>query len=139
VSFTIPAPDYYGVAVWKRGSADLPLAGTYRLILESGLVGVEDLAVVPAATRLVGAHPNPFNPRTTVAFELSTPGPARLAIHDLAGARVRTLVDDTRPAGRQEVVWDGTDDTGRHLASGVYMVRLVAGPVHDVKKVVLVQ
>ncbi len=139
VSFTIPAPDYYGVAVWKRGSADLPLAGTYRLILESGLVGVEDLAVVPAATRLVGAHPNPFNPRTTVAFELAAPGPARLAIHDLAGARVRLLVDDTRPAGRQEVVWDGTDDTGRHVASGVYMVRLVAGPVHDVKKVVLVQ
>ncbi len=139
VAFAIPAQDYYCVAIWKRGSADLPLGGTYRLVLEDDLVGVDDLAVVPAATRLVGAYPNPFNPRTTLAFELAAPGPAQLAIHDLTGARVRLLLDDGRPAGRHEVVWDGTDDNGRRVASGVYMARLVAGAVRDVKKVVLVQ
>jgi len=139
VTFEIAELAYYGVAVWKRGAADLPLEGTYRLILAINPVGVDDGGEVPVATRLIGAFPNPFNPRTTVAFETASAGPVLLAIHDLTGARVRVLATDALPAGRHEASWDGTDERGRRVASGVYVARLVAGPVRDVKKVVMVQ
>ncbi|MBN2169928.1 MAG: T9SS type A sorting domain-containing protein, partial [Candidatus Krumholzibacteriota bacterium] len=78
----------------------------------------------PAALALGQNHPNPFNPRTTISFGLPEAGPATLAIFDVGGRRVRTLVSGELGAGRHHVVWDGRGDTGRSLASGVYFYRL---------------
>ncbi|MEZ4386073.1 MAG: FlgD immunoglobulin-like domain containing protein [Candidatus Krumholzibacteriia bacterium] len=80
--------------------------------------GVSD---VPAATALLGAAPNPFNPRTTVRFALERAGSVRLWVADLRGHRVRTLVDGERPAGTHAAVWEGCDDAGRALGSGTYL------------------
>lgn len=89
---------------------------------------------LPAATRLAGVQPNPFNPSTTVRFELATAGPARVRVYDLSGRLVRTLVDEARPAGAQAVAWDGLDAKGQPAASGVYLVRLEAdGTVTSLK------
>lgn len=77
----------------------------------------------PAAA--LGSHPNPFNPRTILSFANRAAGPTRLTLHDLAGRRVRTLVAGDWPAGEHQVVWDGTDDGGAALPSGVYLARLV--------------
>jgi hypothetical protein len=142
VTFEIPALDYYCVAVWKRSSADLPLAGTYRLILGPDLTGVDDPLAgdgPPVLSRIVGARPNPFNPRTTIDFELASAAEVQLAVYDLTGMRVRTLLAAPLPAGRHESTWDGLDDEGRHVPSGVYLARLRAGGVHDVRKLVLIQ
>lgn len=81
----------------------------------------------PAADRPLLAEPNPFNPRTTIRFDLAATVPARLAIYDLAGRLVRTLVDGALPRGSQRIVWDGMDDAGRSLPSGSYLARLAAG------------
>jgi hypothetical protein len=70
------------------------------------------------------ARPNPFNPATTLAFELGRAQPVELAVHDLRGRRVRRLLADTLPAGPHAVTWNGRDDRGRSLASGVYLLRL---------------
>jgi sugar lactone lactonase YvrE len=71
--------------------------------------------------------PNPFNPRTTIAFTMDRPGPVQLAIHDASGRLVRNLMQgEYRPAGRQEVSWDGRDEGGRPLPSGVFFYRLAA-------------
>jgi hypothetical protein len=137
--FEITEQDYYGVAVWKRGSADLPLEGQYRLVLATGFTDVPPGAGPPAVTRLVGAYPNPFNPRTTVAFELAQQRDVRLAVYDLTGTRIRWLLQEARPAGRHEVVWDGLDGRGRRVASGVYVLRLEAGAIRDLRKVVLLK
>lgn len=75
-------------------------------------------------TRLHGAAPNPFNPRTTIAFDLERPGRARLVVYDLAGRQVRVLADETLGAGRHEFIWDGVDQQGRRVASGVYLYAL---------------
>lgn len=68
--------------------------------------------------------PNPFNPRTTIRFELTRPGSVRLDVFDVAGRLVRQLVDADLGAGRHEVSWDGRDERGHEAASGSYLARL---------------
>jgi hypothetical protein len=77
---------------------------------------------------LVGAAPNPFNPRTEIAFELSVGARVALSVYDAAGRRVRTLVaGEDMGAGRHAVGWDGSGDGERRLPSGSYLSRLEAG------------
>ncbi len=80
---------------------------------------------VPGAGGLVlGNHPNPFNPRTTIFFELPAAGPATLRIYNLAGRVVLERSWEDLPAGRNEFTWNGLDRQGQALASGVYLYRL---------------
>ncbi|MBU0742160.1 C10 family peptidase [bacterium] len=69
--------------------------------------------------------PNPFNPLTAVRFALPRDAQVRAVVYDLAGRRVETLIDAALPAGPQRLVWDGRDSSGRHAASGRYLLRLV--------------
>lgn len=73
------------------------------------------------------ARPNPFNPSTEILYSLGNTGPVRLAIYDVAGKRVRTLVDGTHARGVHAVRWDGCDESGAPVGSGVYLARLVRG------------
>ena len=94
---------------------------------------------VPLVTRLVGNRPNPFNPRTTVAFDLAHSGRVRLDLFDLRGRLVRRFVDGEMAAGRHEVVWDGRDGAGRVAAAGVYLCRLSADGVKQMHKLALIR
>ena len=62
-----------------------------------------------------------FNPQTSLAYEICAPDHVVLAVHDVSGRLVRTLVDGVRPAGRHTVTWDGRNDAGQRVASGVYL------------------
>lgn len=112
--------------------------GVNLLVQPAGAAGTDD-ASLPAATRLVGNSPNPFNPRTTIAFDLARPGPVRLDIYDLRGRLVRRLVDAALPAGRHEAAWDGRDDQGGAAASGLYFCRLHSSGGASVHKMALVR
>lgn len=79
---------------------------------------------VPGVVRIAGIHPNPFNPSATIVFEVAQPGMSVLAVYDLAGRLVRRLEAGPRLAGRYEVTWDGRDDRGRGVSTGVYFCRL---------------
>jgi len=94
---------------------------------------------VPARTRLVGASPNPFNPSTRVDFELEKAGRVELAVFDAAGRRLRTLVDGPLPAGPHTLRWNGRDDVGHRLASGVYLLHFEAAGRSESEKLVLLQ
>ncbi len=98
-----------------------------------------DPSVVPLVNRLHQASPNPFNPRTQIAFDLAKPGQVRLSVYDLRGALVRTLEAGTLPAGRHVRTWDGTNDDGAAVASGTYIVTIDAGDFHDRQKGVLLK
>jgi len=135
----LPAAGWYCVAVWKRTSADLSLAGSYQLRFHAPTDVPGGQETPPARTALVGVYPNPFNPSTRVTFSLAATQAVRLAVYDLQGNRVRTLVDEERPAGRHEAVWDGRDTDGRGVASGVYMARLVSGGVSEMRKMILLK
>ncbi len=96
----------------------------------------------PAArsTRLVGAWPNPFNPSTAISFDLADDGPVRLHVYDLSGRRLRTLLDGTVGAGyNHQVIWDGRDDAGNDLPSGVYFLRLRADSRMESMRLVLLK
>jgi len=81
----------------------------------------------PAVTRLEPASPNPFRQTAALNFSLSQAGSVQLAIYSVNGQRVRTLVDEARPAGEYRQIWDGRDDRGNQVHSGVYYARMVAG------------
>jgi len=82
---------------------------------------------LPERFAVYAAYPNPFNPRTTIRFDLAEAGPVRVAIFDLAGRLVRTLVDENLSAGSRETVWDGRDSWGRNVGSGSYVARVESG------------
>jgi predicted dienelactone hydrolase len=88
---------------------------------------VADGGPAAGALRDVTAAPNPFNPRTVLRFELTAPRPVTLAVYDLRGRRLATLVHGPREAGRHAVTWDGRDAAGRPAAAGTYLYRLRAG------------
>ena len=98
------------------------------------------LADGPAALRV--PWPNPFNPSTRVAYALAAPGEVRLTCFDARGRAVRRLVAGPQAAGEHVVTWSGTDDAGRRLAAGTYLLRLAwrgdAGSVERTAKVVMV-
>ena len=92
----------------------------------------------PEAFALAQNSPNPFNAWTTIAFSLPAPTACRLSILDLQGRRVRYLLPrQALPPGRHRVAWDGTDDTGGEVASGVYLYRLRAGGETHTRRLVL--
>jgi hypothetical protein len=83
-------------------------------------------ALAPERFALTGVSPNPFNPSTTVTFEVARPEPIRLLVHNALGQKVRTLVDAALEPGIHRVAWNGQDDLGREVASGVYLVTMKA-------------
>ncbi len=91
----------------------------------------------PAAARLLPNRPNPFNPETTFAFELAQATDASLVLYDLAGRRVRLLLEGGLAAGRHEISWPGTDDRGTTLPSGAYFLHLRAGDQALARKIIL--
>lgn len=97
------------------------------------------VAAMPERFVLEQNTPNPFNPRTTIRFTIPATGIVNLAIYDVNGRLVRTLVDGTVEAGMHEVVWDARDERGHEVASGVYLYRLTNGRDVSVKRMTLVR
>lgn len=97
-------------------------------------------SALPTAWALRPPYPNPFNPRTTIAFELPEAASVRLAVFDVAGRLVDVLLrDEPHAAGRWEVTWQGRDDRGRGVAAGVYFCRLEAGSFRATTRLLLVK
>ncbi len=91
------------------------------------------------ALRLEAPWPNPANPASTVSFALAQEGWVRLSVHDAKGRWVATLLDEPRGAGRHGIVWRGTDERGRDLPSGLYLLRLEAGGAQVTEKLLLLR
>jgi 5'-nucleotidase len=112
-------------------AADYPEGGEGRIVT-GGTVAIENPGQpadqTPEAVIALGQnYPNPFNPMTTIAFSLDRAEPVQLAVYDLQGRLVRTLVDDVRGSGEHSVVWDGLTGAGVRAASGTYLYRLQTG------------
>ena len=100
------------------------ITGVSRLV--DNPVEVEE-APEPVAFSITGNYPNPFNPETTIQFSLDMESLVSLNIFDVTGQKIKALVADHIPAGSHAVVWDGTDDAGTAVASGIYFCRMQAG------------
>ncbi len=116
-AWTISATDGQEVTPAANGPFDLTIIYTPLLIEEQG--------GLPREFALHPNYPNPFNPSTTIRFDLPEAAEVRLVVYDLMGREVARLVDGQVAAGYQRVVWNGRDASGKNVPSGMYIARLV--------------
>jgi hypothetical protein len=104
-----------------------------------GVVGVDEPTVMPVAYNLAQNYPNPFNPETNIEFSLPKDQDANLVVFNLLGQRVRTLVDGHLGAGNHTAHWDGKNESGGDVPSGIYFYRLYTSEFSQTNKMVLVR
>jgi hypothetical protein len=135
----------YGVYPWGPGGIIYASDSDNGLFLFSvedfagTPTGVGDPPSRPGSARLLGNYPNPFNPSTTIAYEIERTTDITLAIYDTKGSLVRVVARGRTPEGRHEIGWDGVDAGGGRVASGVYFVRLSADGGTDTARLVLLK
>ena len=96
-------------------------------------------AVIPSMFVLRQNYPNPFNPGTSFSYDVPAVVGVRLAIYNMLGQAVRTLVDEIQPAGSYSVTWDGRDAAGRLVGAGVYLYQLSAGEYTEARKMLMLK
>ncbi len=106
------------------------------IVVDTAPVGIEE-APLPTDFVLAQNYPNPFNPSTTIRYALPTPVDVQLSIYNVLGQRVRLALSGRQLAGNHTYLWDGTNDAGRPVASGVYFYRLKAGEYVKTRKMML--
>jgi len=101
-------------------------------------VGDEDQPL-PRTFGLSQNYPNPFNPTTLIKYDLPTRSFVQINVYNLLGQKVKTLVNDTKPAGHYTTTWNGNNEAGREVASGIYFYRLEADETTITKKMILLK
>ena len=131
-------------------TAEAPLPADFR-IAEGVLVDLDgnidevlnveigNLKPMPERFGVSQNAPNPFNPTTTISYQLPDPAHVRMDIYNLLGQRVRTLIDTPMEAGYFSVEWDGKDQVGRQVATGIYLYRLQAGDFSQTLRMMLLK
>jgi len=99
----------------------------------------QDEIITPLSTKLGSNFPNPFNPSTSIYFDLHKPSDVLLEIYNIRGQLISTLADTRYSAGRHTVVWDGLDNNGQKAGSGVYLYKLQTEGYSETKKMIMVK
>jgi hypothetical protein len=96
-------------------------------------------AELPAEYKLNQNYPNPFNLQAIISYQMPEPGFVKIKIYNIRGQAVRTLVDEHRPAGYHCDVWDGKNNAGQEIASGIYTYRMEANGYSATRKMLLIK
>lgn len=110
-----------------------------EIVPQGTAVGVESVNPVPNSCFPSQNYPNPFNPITTITYQLPATSDVELIIYNLLGKKIRTLVLERQPAGGYHIQWNGKNEAGWQVPSGVYMYRLKAGSVIHTHKMILLR
>jgi hypothetical protein len=116
-------------------------------VLDNGMLKLASMYVPPVSVEsiqpstisIIKNYPNPFNPSTSIEFSLPVSGKANLIIYDIMGRNVRKLLSGQVSAGTRTVLWDGRDDSGKAVSSGVYFARLTMGKNVAVRKMLMMK
>lgn len=112
----------------------------FDFALNPNTTAVEEVAAnVPAVYLLQQNYPNPFNPTTIIRYELATVSEVKLAVYNVLGQKIKTLVNERQSAGAYLTKWDGADDRGEPVANGVYVLQLRAADFVQSRKMVLLR
>ncbi|MFC1555789.1 FlgD immunoglobulin-like domain containing protein [candidate division KSB1 bacterium] len=101
--------------------------------------GIHDGVDSPEEYKLMGNYPNPFNNGTMINYRMPASSHVQLNIYSASGNKVKTLLNTTVPAGEHGEYWDGTNDSGVPVSSGIYFYRFSAGSYSAVKKLILLK
>ncbi len=107
--------------------------------VNSNLVTAAEESSIPASPRLEAPWPNPFNPQVQLSFSLDRSRNTRISVHDVSGRLLKILVEGDLAAGAHSLFWNGRDEEGRDLASGIYFVRMASGDLLQTRKLVLLR
>lgn len=137
---------YYPIHSFFGGTQDLPDEPPHNWVEKWLIVGTPQVAVsenpdgeTPVAFELSQNYPNPFNPATKIEYSLERQGRVKILIYNTLGQLVRSLTDEIEPAGNHSANWDGTDDQGEKVASGVYFYQLKMDDFTSSKKMILLK
>ncbi len=131
-----PLSDNLHFGAWAASIAEYGTPGQINSVTEA--VSAPETAL-PARLALAPPSPNPFNPSTSLRFDLPSPASVTLTVYDIEGRRVRRLVEGHREAGSHLVTWRGRDDGGRSVSSGIYLAALQAGDRRLSRKLILLK
>ncbi|MEZ4765498.1 MAG: T9SS type A sorting domain-containing protein [Calditrichia bacterium] len=102
-------------------------------------VGIEDDDNLPTAFELEQNFPNPFNPTTSIRYTVNSAGTYKLSVYNVLGQQIRTLVNGFQTPNRYELTWDGRNDKGVAVGSGIYFYKLTGENQNITKKMVLLK
>ncbi|MDP8231616.1 MAG: choice-of-anchor D domain-containing protein [Candidatus Zophobacter franzmannii] len=110
-----------------------------KVISDGGTVDNHEQEIIPGNTELFSNYPNPFNPETTISFDLKQNERVSIDIYNIKGQKVKSLTNENYNAGRNHVVWTGTDSYNRKVSSGIYFFKMKAGTYTKTKKMILMK
>jgi hypothetical protein len=113
--------------------------GPFKLTIDGAQLKANDSDLIPEEFALYANYPNPFNPYTTISYDLPEQAQVTLGIYDLLGKKIKTLVNQSQDAGNKIAMWDGTDELGRQVSAGVYLYQIQAGDFSQTRKMVLLK
>ncbi|MDD4156207.1 MAG: T9SS type A sorting domain-containing protein [Candidatus Cloacimonetes bacterium] len=99
----------------------------------------QEVIVLPFETKLGFAYPNPFNPSTTIDFNLAEDNNVKIEIYNIKGQKVKTLIDEYRQAGNHHIIWDGQDNLNHNCSNGLYFYKMQTNNYVNIKKVMLLK
>ena len=126
---------YYVTAVYTNPDGESVPSNTVNVTVTA----TDDQNNVVTANRLMGNYPNPFNPETTISFNVVKDAPVSIDIYNIQGQKVKTLVNNVMTAGTHTVVWRGDNNEGNKVTSGVYFCKMNAGSYTEIKKMVMMK
>ncbi len=140
---TISSPSQY---TFTDNKISTGMDYTYRLsevstngdVIEIGSTTVS-VSAIPQTTQLFAAYPNPFNPSTNIKYNLANDSHVTMAVYDLLGRNIKSLVNQHQSAGQYSIQWDGSTDAGVTAPSGTYLLRMQAGNTTQMQKVMFIK
>ena len=136
IDLEIGVYSYYITAIYSEGESKESQKIEVEILEASS---VEDEVVVILKTELYNAYPNPFNPSTTIRFGLKDNSAVLLEVYNISGGKVKTLLNQQMLAGKHRVVWNGANEQGKRVGSGIYFYRLSTPEYNQIKKVLMLK
>ena len=127
--------DQNGIFGWAVGNEGTVLRYKSRITN----INTENDEAIPEHYSLFQNYPNPFNPETTIKYEIPNKSDITLKIYNLLGQEVKTLINESKKAGYHQIIWDGRNNNGVKVGSGIYIYRIQAGDFVKTKKMVLIK
>ncbi|MGH1366743.1 MAG: Ig-like domain-containing protein [Calditrichia bacterium] len=134
-----PDPGYIGVDEFTYKVTDTQDTAMTVVQVVTGITDIEEYAHQLSEYKLANNYPNPFNPMTNIEFQSTNAGIVRLRVYDVRGKLIKTLVNEKINAGKHLYVWNGTNDAGNQVSSGIYFYHLIIDDFTETKKMVLQQ
>jgi hypothetical protein len=126
--------------MWVDGNLLYTANGSHGLnIHDLTAVDVDDPAQIPPSAFQMRNYPNPFNPETTISYTLPSAGLVTLQIYNSRGQMIRSLIQEEHPAGEHALIWNGKDNFGNSVASGLYLCRIACNGTYETKKMLLLK